>query len=288
MIKGRDIILVTGATGNQGNAVARHLLFQGHKVRAMTRKPDGAAAQALAALGAEVVFGDLDNAASVDKALAGATGAFAVQNTWEAGVEKEEVQGMAFAEQARAAGIKHFVYTSVGSAQRATGIPHFDNQYRVELKVRELGFPTWTILRAAFFMDNLGGAWMKGALLEGKVMMAIKPSTKLQTVACSDIGRFGALAFEQPELMAGRTIDLSGDELTWPQMCAVLSRLSGKTIEFVQLPIEAVRAQSADYAIMCEWFDAVGYDAQIGALATDYRVRMTSFEEWALKAQPWR
>ena len=287
MIKGRDVILVTGATGNQGNAVARHLLFQGHRVRAMTRKPDGAAAQALAALGAEVVQGDLDVPSSVDKALAGAVGAFAVQNTWEAGVEREEVQGKAFAEQARAAGVQHFVYTSVGSAGRATGIPHFDNKYRVEQTVRRLGFPTATVLRPVFFMDNLGGPWMKGALLEGQVKMAIQPTTKLQMVACNDIGRIGALAFEQPELMNGRAIEIAGAELTWPEACAILSRLSGRKIEFVQLPIEAVRAQMADYAAMCEWFDAVGYDAAIGALATDYRVRLTSFEEWALAAKPW-
>ena len=86
-------ILVTGATGQQGGAVARALLAGGHKVRALTRKPDGEAARALAGKGAEVVRGDLDDVASLEKALAGAWGVFAVQNTWEAGVEGEEQQG---------------------------------------------------------------------------------------------------------------------------------------------------------------------------------------------------
>ncbi|MGH9364284.1 MAG: NmrA family NAD(P)-binding protein, partial [Thermoanaerobaculia bacterium] len=83
-------ILVTGATGQQGGAVARELLAHRYRVKAMTRKPQSEAAQSLTRLGAEVVAGDLDDEASVARALAGAWGAFAVQNTWEAGVEKEE------------------------------------------------------------------------------------------------------------------------------------------------------------------------------------------------------
>lgn len=104
MQKGTDLILVTGATGNQGNAVARQLLANGHKVRAMTRRPEGPAAQALGSLGAEVVQGDFDDSASLERALDGAWGVFAVQNTWEAGVEKEEEHGKRLAELARKMG----------------------------------------------------------------------------------------------------------------------------------------------------------------------------------------
>ncbi len=93
MRAGKDVVLVTGATGQQGGAVARQLLARGHKVKAMTRKPDGDNAKALAELGAEVVQGDLDDAASLERAIDGAWGVFAVQNSWEAGVEGEEEQG---------------------------------------------------------------------------------------------------------------------------------------------------------------------------------------------------
>src|SRR5258708_37699364 len=111
------LILITGATGHQGGATLRHLAKQGgFKLRAMTRKPDGDAAKALAALGAEVVAGDLDDRASLERAVAGAWGVFGVQNTWEAGVEREEVQGKLLAQGARDKGVQHFVYTSVGSA----------------------------------------------------------------------------------------------------------------------------------------------------------------------------
>src|SRR5213079_323018 len=118
MAKGKGAILVTGATGQQGGAVARELLARKHTVRAMTRKPDSDAAKALARQGAEVVKGDLDDAESLRRALQGAWGVFAVQNTWEAGVEGVETQGKRIAELARKAGVQHYVYTSVGSAHR--------------------------------------------------------------------------------------------------------------------------------------------------------------------------
>src|SRR4051794_33484988 len=127
------LILITGATGKQGGATLRYLAKQGgFKLRAMTRHPDGDAAKAVAALGAEVVAGDLDDAASVSRALAGAWGAFGVQNTWEAGVEKEEAQGKRFAKLAREAGVQRFGYSAVGSAHLKTRIPRFHNKARGE------------------------------------------------------------------------------------------------------------------------------------------------------------
>src|SRR4029078_6050720 len=132
-------ILITGATGKQGGATLRHLAKRGgFKLRAMTRKPDGDGAKALAALGAEVVAGDLDDDKSLARAVAGAWGVFSVQNTWEAGIEREEEQGKRLAKVARDGGVQHFVYTSVGSANRRTGIPHFENKVRVEETVKQL------------------------------------------------------------------------------------------------------------------------------------------------------
>ena len=129
-------VLITGATGHQGGAVARALKGKGFKLRAMTRKPGSDAAKALEKTGVEIVQGDLNDAAALRSALAGTWGTFAVQNTWEAGVAGEEEQGKRFAKVARDAGVQHFVYTSVGSADRKTGIPHFENKYRVEDTIR--------------------------------------------------------------------------------------------------------------------------------------------------------
>ena len=86
-------------------------------------------------------------------------GVFAVQNTWEAGVEKEEEQGKRLAKIARDKGVQHFVYSSVGSAHKKTGIPHFENKFRVEQTVKQLGFPSHVILRPVFFMENLPTPW---------------------------------------------------------------------------------------------------------------------------------
>jgi len=284
MDKGKNIILVTGATGKQGGAVARQLLSRGHKVRALTRKPQGEAAIALSKLGAEVMQGDLDDLQSLERALTGIWGVFAVQNTWEAGVVHEEEQGKRLAEIAKKKNIQHFVYTSVGSAHRNTGIPHFDNKWRIEERIREIGFPSYTILRPVFFMDNFTSPWFKPGFKEGRLIIGIKPNTVLQMIAVEDIGKFGVRAFEKHREMNRREIDLAGDQHTMPKAAEILSKAMGKKIQFVQTPIEEVRKFNKEYAIMLEWFDRVGYNVDISMLAKDYGIRLTTFAEWAGKA----
>lgn len=278
---GQDLILITGATGQQGGATARELLAAGHKVRAMTRNPAGDAARALAALGAEVVQGDLNDEASVRRALAGTWGAFAVQNTWEAGVEQEEVQGKVFAKLAREAGVQHFVYASVGSAHRDTGIPHFDNKWRVEETIRSLGFPSFTILRPVFFMENLAGPWFKPAIDQGMLAVGIKPGTRLQMIAVADIGKYGRLAFERHAELNGKAVDIAGDELTMPEAAAILSAELGKPVTHFQVPIEEVRKASEDFALMLEWFDRMGYEADIAGNARAWDIEPMRFTKWA-------
>ena len=271
-------VLITGATGQQGGAVARELLERGQAVRALTRRPDGDAARELQRLGATIVAGDLDDATSLVQALTGVWGVWAVQNTWEAGVEKEEEQGKRLAKLAREQGVAHFVYSSVGSAHRRTGIPHFDNKWRIEETVRSLGFPSHVILRPVFFMENLLSPW---ALQGDKLAAAIQPTTKLQMIAVADIGQMGALAFTRSSELAGQQLDLAGDAVTLPEAAAILSDALGRTIELQQLPIEAVRRQSEDTARMFEWFDRVGYDADIQGVQQRYGVRFQTLREWA-------
>jgi uncharacterized protein YbjT (DUF2867 family) len=279
----RSIILVSGATGKQGGAVARELLAHGFKVRAMTRKPSGPEARALEALGAEIVQADLDRPETLDKALAGAWGVFAVQNTWEAGVEREELQGKRFAEMAKNEGVEHFVYSSVGSAHRRTGIPHFDNKSRIEDRVRELRFPSLVILRPVFFMENWISPWYKPGLDEGRLAIALRPETRLQMIAVEDIGRYGRVAFEKGKALNGRAIDLAGDERTMPETAEILGRALGRKVAFVPVPIADVRRQSEDSAIMLEWFDRVGYNADIAGLISEFGFRPLGLGEWADK-----
>lgn len=281
---GTDLILITGATGQQGGATARELLAAGHKVRAMTRNPSGSAARALAALGAEVVQGDLDDEASLGAALKGAWGVFAVQNTWEAGVEREEVQGKRIAAAARKAGVQHYVYGSVGSAHRATGVPHFDNKGRVEEMVRSLGFPSFVILRPAFFMENFTSPGFKPSIDGGNLAVGMSPKVPLQMIAVADIGRYGRAAFERHAELNGQGIDIAGDALTMPQVAAVISRVAGRAVAHFQVPIEEVRKYSEDLALMFEWFDRVGYNADIAANAAKFGIEPTGFAEWAAAA----
>ncbi len=271
-------ILITGATGKQGGATLRHLAKRGgFKLRAMTRKPDGAPAKALAALGAEVVAGDLDDAASLERAVKGAWGVFAVQNTWEAGVEGEEEQGKRLAKVAKDAGVQHFVYTSVGSANRKTGIPHFENKARVEETVKKLGFPSHVILRPVFFMENLPSPWF---LNGDKLTTALKPETKLQMVAVDDIGKFSAAAFAEADKFKGAEIEYAGDAVTMDEAAAAVSELTGKTVTYQPIPIAAVRSNSDDFAKMLEWFDAVGYGADIPALEARWGIRPITLRQW--------
>ena len=286
MERGKDLIVVTGATGHQGGATARELLAKGHKVRAMTRKPDSPAAKELAKLGAQVVTGDLDDAASLERVLAGAWGAYAVQNTWEAGVEREEQQGLRFADVARKAGIQHYVYASVASAHRHTGIPHFENKWRVEARVRALGFPSYTIIRPVFFMENFFLPSFLPGIQQGQLAVPLNPKTLLQMIAVSDIGKYGIWAFENHAALNGRGIDIAGDQLTMTQTAAIVGRAATHEVKFVQVPIAEVRKFSEDYAVMLEWFDRVGFDADIVKASEESGVRPTKFAEWAAK-QNW-
>jgi len=281
-----EAILITGATGHQGGATARVLLTQGRKVRAMTRKPESPAARELAALGAEIVKGDLDDATSLRAALRGAWGVYGLQNTWEAGVEKEEEQGKRLAQVAREAGVQHYVYASVASAHRKTGIPHFDNKSRVEDTVRGLGFPSWTIVRPVFFMENLTGGWFKPAIAQGMLAFGMAPATKLQMIAVRDVGRYGALAFQRQADLNGKALDIGGDTLTAPEMAAIISRVAGRTVTHFQVPIEEVRKASEDFAAMLEWFDRVGYDADIVGSERTWGIAPTKFADWAAQ-QRW-
>jgi uncharacterized protein YbjT (DUF2867 family) len=277
-MSGERRVLVTGATGKQGGALAQSIEGKGFSVYAMTRRPESEAAKALAARGVDVVQGDLDDPASLKRALAGMWGVFAMQNTWEAGVEKEEEQGKRLATLAREAGVHHYVYTSVGSAHRSTGIPHFDNKSRIEDTVRALRFPSHVILRPVFFMENLVSPWF---LNGDNLVAAMAPHVSLQMIGVDDIGRFAAQAFVQADRFRGREIDLAGDAATMPEVASALTRGLGRPITFVQIPIEEVRKNSADFALMLEWFERVGYDADIPALEREFGFSTTRLADWA-------
>jgi len=271
-------ILITGVTGKQGGAVAQALQGSGFHLRGLTRKPDSEQATALASHGVDIVKGDLDDEDTVRRALAGAWGVFGVQNTWEAGVDREEVQGKRLATLAREAGVEHYVYTSVGSAHKQTGIPHFENKWRIEETVRSLRFPSHVILRPVFFMENLVAPYS----LQGNTLAAaLGPGTKLQMIAVDDIGWFAARAFTHAAVLNRREIDLAGDVRTMPEAAEILREALGRPIAFAQTPIEQVRQYSEDTALMLEWFERVGYSADITGLEREFDRALTKLPDWA-------
>jgi len=277
-MKSDGTILITGVTGHQGGAVARALQASGFRLRGLTRKPESERAMALARQGVEVVKGDLDDDSTLGRALAGAWGVFAVQNTWEAGVEGEEAQGKRLATLARETGVEHYVYSSVGSAHKRTGVPHFENKWRIEETVRVLGFPSHVILRPVYFMENLLAPFS----LQGDTLAAaLRPDTKLQMIAVDDIGWFGARAFTDSTVLNGREIDIAGDVRTMTDAAAILAKALHRPITFAQTPIEQVRQFSEDTAVMLEWFDRVGYSADIAGLEHEFRHPLTKLPEWA-------
>jgi uncharacterized protein YbjT (DUF2867 family) len=271
------IVAIAGATGQQGGATTRALAGKGFRIRALTRSLSSEAARALAASGVDLAPVDFDDEASIGAALSGAWGAYAVQNSWTAGVEREEEQGHRFARVARDVGVQHFVYTSVGSAHRKTGIPHFDSKARIEDTVRGLGFPSYAIVRPVAFMENL----LTPAFLHGDTLMsALQPTTAVQMIAVRDIGQYGALAFTDARLR-NREIDIAGDAVTMARAAETLSRALGRSLSYVQVPMSEIRKRSDDVATMLEWFERVGYDADIAGNAREFGVVPTSLDAWA-------
>ena len=146
-------VVVTGGTGKQGGAVVKSLLERGHEVRAVTHNTESAKARVLARAGVTLVRASLEDSAALTKALAGASSLFAMTTPFEGGTQAETLQGITAADAAKAAGV-HLVFTSVGSANRNTGVPHFDSKYQVEEHIARIGVRA-TVVAPVFFMENL-------------------------------------------------------------------------------------------------------------------------------------
>ena len=284
--KTNKIILVTGATGNQGGVVAAKLAATGWAVRALVRDPGKPASRALVWQGIELVKGDLQDRASLDHALKSVYGVFCVLSWRAEGVEGEIRKGMNLADAARAAGVRHFIYSSVGGAERSTGIPHFDSKWKIEEHLRNSGLPT-TVFRPVFMMYNFNAPDMQASILQGRLLMALRPEIPMQMLSAEDLAEFVNKAFEAPADYLGKAIELAGDELTMPQAAEVFSRVLGREVHFVEQPIEQVMRISRELAIMMEWYNRHGYRADIKALRALHPGLMT-LDTWLRTAAGWK
>jgi uncharacterized protein YbjT (DUF2867 family) len=285
MVMGQKLaVVVTGATGKQGGAVVKSLLERGHEVRAVTRSTDSAKARELANAGITLVRASLEDTAALTKALEGATSLFAMTTPFEGGTQAETRQGISAANAAKAAGV-HLVFTSVGSANRQTGVPHFESKYEVEEHIAKIGVRA-TILAPVYFMENL--FFGKEQLAKGIYAASLPPKRQLAQVAVSDIGAVAVRLLEEPSRFTGKRFDLAGDELTGNDVVAILSRVTSHPFTYFQVPLDVVRQRMGEDAVkMTEWFDRVGYTVDRAALRREFPdVNFHDFESWA-KTQDW-
>lgn len=260
------IIAVTGATGQQGGAVARKLLADGWQVRALTRDINKPAAQELKSLGAELVTGDMDDGAELDAAFKGVYGVFSVQNFWlpNVGFEGEIRQGKLVADVAKAAGVQHLVYSSVGSAHRGMGQKHFESKWIIEQYIHTLDVP-FTIFRPVAFMDN--NNWTRAYILSGTYTgQGLNADKGFQTIAVEDIAVFVSLAFADSKSYNSNTIELAGDELTETQTAEVFSKVIGRPVTLTAPTPGQSWAPAEEAAAAFNFFNGEGYDADIAAL----------------------
>ena len=270
-------VLVTGATGNQGGATARHLLADGWQVRALVRDDSAPAAVALAAAGAELVRGDLDDRASIDAAIRGVYGVYSVQSA----NDNEIAQGRNVADAAEAADVQHVVYSSVGGveSQNRFYVEHgwgAIDKWQIEQHIRELGLPT-TILRPAGFMEDFTSParFLQG----GSLNVPWHDDLVMQLIAIDDIGAFAALAFAEPEVYLGKAMEITGDRLTAPQISDALSTAAGRRVPHTQIPLETLWAHDPAVAKVFTWANETYYDTDLTPVRKAHAALM-DFDAW--------
>ncbi len=260
------------------------LLQRGHRVRALTRNSDAQSADALRNAGADIVAGDLERPETLTAAVDGADAVFVVATPFEAGPEAETRQARNLIDAAVAAGVAHVVYSSVASADQATGIPHFESKYAVEEHLRASD-ARWTIVAPAMFMDMLLAPWSLPGLREGRMSAPIPANVPGQMVAVADIGTFTALVIEQPERFAGQRVEIAGDVSTGGERAIGISRHAGRSVEYRESPLE--QAGDEDLIKMYQFLIEEGYQVDVSALRQSYpEVGWRDLDAWAAE-QDW-
>jgi uncharacterized protein YbjT (DUF2867 family) len=276
-------VLVTGATGKQGGAVAHQLLIGGHVVHAFVRDPSSDAARSLAELGARLVVGDLCDGDALAKATTKVDAVFGLSVPFGAGGKEQEIaQGKLLVDTAVKASI-HLVYSSVRGANRLveSEVAHASSKQLIEAYLREQDVRA-TVLAPAYFMENnLNVRFTR--LAEGIYASPLSPGKKLDEVTVQDIGGMAVAAIEDPATFIGQRVDLASDNISGVEIASTLGHILGRDITYHQLDIEQVRQWSGpELATMYERFEANTYYLDIAALKAKYpQVQWHTFQTWA-------
>ncbi len=277
-------VLVTGATGRQGGAVARALLAHGHRVRALTREPHGVAAGVLLHLGVELWRGDFDDGPSkLASAMEGVTAVFAM-GTPSVSAAAERRQGYAVIDAAVRADVGHLVYSSAAGADWAGSAAGRDSKYDVEIHLRSAEIAN-TIVAPTFFMENFVGPPWTARLEQGRLPMPLAPRVQLEMVTAGDLGAFVVKIFEQRDDFLSKRIVVSSDVLTGVEIAGVISGCVGAPIVFERLPVD--RTPSDETANVLRWLARDGARLGIADLHEAHPdIDWTSFSDWATR-QRW-
>ena len=287
-------VLVVGATGRQGGAVADYLLsgeYGDFDVHALTRSPKSDRAQALADRGATIIKGNLLDKDSLTPTVEVVDAVYCVTveaesgtAPTEAGIEAEIKQGTNMAEVAAEIGIEQFVYSSVAGAERDTGIPNFESKYDIERRIHDLGLPA-TILRPVTIMQNYER--QREVILNGTLASPLAEGASMQMVDVSDIGALAATTLATREEYVGETVEVAGDEHTLESAAEVFTAVTGTEVDAQHVPIEVAREEMGEVlATMFEWINDQGYGVDIEALERDHDVNLTRLETY-LRANNW-
>ena len=302
----KKILAVMGATGAQGGGLVRAIAADRggpFTARAVTRKPDSDKAKALAALGVEVVAGDSDDPPSLDRAFAGAFGAFCVTNFWEHfSAEREGAQATAMARATKRAGVQHVVWSTLedtrkwvplGDSRLPTlqgkyKVPHFDSKGSVDQVFATEAAPTAYLL-AAFYWENFihfGMGPRKGD--DGNLVLALPlGGAKLPGIGAEDIGRCAYGIFRRGTGTVGQRFGLAGESLSGPEMAAKFGRALDKKVNFFDVPFDAYRAMgfpgAEDLGNMFQFHALLGDEFQRSRdakLALELNPQLLNFDAW--------
>ncbi|MFM9610337.1 NmrA family protein [Streptomyces sp. V2] len=290
-----ETVLVTGATGQQGGATARALLAAGTPVRALVRDPRSEPARAIGALGAELVRADLSDRSSLGPAVEGVRAVFSVQMPPMTGSSVdfagELAQAANLVDAAKAAGVRQFVQSStsgVGAHTQAPGwaegrwaamADYFGTKQAIMEAVRGAGFARWTVIKPAFFMENLPLLAPRGP--RGGLLTVLKPDTELALVAVRDIGTAAAHALRDPDRFHRVELELAGDLRTMEQIAQTLSAAWGVPVTAPSMSLEeALAGGMPPWGAGHAWNNAVLQPAR-PEYAQELGIPLTTFTEWA-------
>jgi uncharacterized protein YbjT (DUF2867 family) len=265
-------IVVFGATGTHGGAVARALLTAGVQVYAFVRDPGSEKAQALMRKGAQLQVGDLDDPASIVRALEGKGACYAVTTPFEGGSQQEVRQGENMIAAAQKAGLSWFIFASVASA-RGADVPHFKSKAQIERALEQTGL-AWTIVAPSYFYENVLS--LSAAIEAGTLPLALAATTRLQQVALADLGALVATIVSREAEHLGKRIEVAADQPTPMQMAEALG------LRFEERPIDDLAERNPDLGAMYRFLSEQGYSVDIERVKRSYpEVPWRSFAGWA-------